>query len=87
MNAIGFNLSIHLLGEPRYRANCTLVAAHGSVASMDGGEGREPGAASFATPWNRITIPRHCASPKAPTVGALHHHKRTLHPVQLLFLD
>ncbi len=40
-------LLIHLLGEPRYEANCTLAAAHGSVA----------------TPWNRMAIPRRGALP------------------------
>jgi hypothetical protein len=42
MQANSSNILTHLLGEPRYKANCTLAAAHGGVA----------------TPWNRTTIPR-----------------------------
>jgi hypothetical protein len=42
---------IHLLSEQRYTANGTLVAAHGCVT----------------TPWNRTTIPRHCALPCTTT--------------------
>jgi hypothetical protein len=57
----------HLLGEQRYTANGTLVAAHGCVAYKDVGEGRELGAVSFTTPWNRITIPRRCALPCTTT--------------------
>jgi len=47
MKAKDFDLIIHLLGEPRYDANCTLAAAHGIVA----------------TPWNSMTIPRRGALP------------------------
>jgi len=56
MQSNNFDLLIHLLGEPRYEANCTLAAAHGCVAYMDVGEGREQGAVSFATHWNRQKI-------------------------------
>ena len=63
MLGISFDLLIHLLGGPRYKANCTLAAAHCCVAYKDVGEERELGAASFATPWNRITIPRRGALP------------------------
>jgi hypothetical protein len=58
MQTNSFDLLIQLLGEPRYKANRTLAVAHGGVAYMDVGEGRELGAVSFATPWNRATIPR-----------------------------
>jgi hypothetical protein len=54
---------IHQLSKLRFKANCTLAAAHGCVAYMDVGEGRELGAVSFATPWNRKTIPRRGALP------------------------
>jgi len=50
MKAKDFDLIIHLLGEPRYEANCTFAGAHGSVA----------------TPWNRVTIPRRGALPCTP---------------------
>ena len=63
MVVIGFDFAVHLLGELRYVANCALAAAYGCVAYMDVGEGREHGAASFATPWNRMTIPCRCALP------------------------
>ncbi len=72
MQCNDFDLLIHLLGESRYKANCTFAAAHGGVAYMDVGEVRELGAASFAymdvgevrelgaasfaTPWNRQKI-------------------------------
>jgi hypothetical protein len=56
-----FARHLHPLGESRYGVDCTFVAAHVCVAYMDVGEGREHGAVSFTTPWNRITIPRHCA--------------------------
>jgi len=65
MQTNSFDLLIHLLGEPRYKANCTLAAAHGGVAYMDVGEVRELGAVSFATPWNSTTIPRRGALPCA----------------------
>jgi len=67
MYDIRSNLFAHQLGELRYAVNCMLEVAYGCVA----------------TPWNRAAILRHCASPKAPTVGAIHHLKRTLHHVQL----
>ena len=57
MVVIDFDFAIHLLGELRYVANCTLAAAYGSVAYMEVGEERKHGAESFATPWNRTTIP------------------------------
>jgi hypothetical protein len=38
---------VHFLGESRYGADCTPVAAHGCVTYMEVGEGRELGAASF----------------------------------------
>ena len=63
MHTNSFDLLIHLLGEPRYKANCTLAVAHGCVAYMDVGEVREQGAVSFATPWHRKTIPRRGALP------------------------
>jgi hypothetical protein len=66
MQANDIDLLIHLLGESSYEANCTFAGAHGSVAYMDVGEGRELGAVSFATPWNRITIPRRGALPCTP---------------------
>jgi len=50
MKIINFDVPIHLLGELRYGANCTLAGAQGYVT----------------TPWNRTTIPRHCALPCAP---------------------
>ena len=65
MRSNDFDLPIHLLGESRYEANCTFATAHGSVAYMDVGEVREQGAVSFATPWNRMTIPRRGALPCA----------------------
>jgi len=49
MQANSSDTLIRLLGEPRYKANCTLAAAH----------------ACFATPWNRATIPRRGALPCA----------------------
>ena len=67
MHTIDFDWPIHLLGESRYEANGTLVAAHGCVAYMEVGEGREHGAVSFATPWNRMTIPRSCVLPCTAT--------------------
>ena len=47
MEKINLNEPNRLQGEPRYGVDCTVVAPHGFVA----------------TPWNRITIPRHCALP------------------------
>jgi hypothetical protein len=38
-------IKIHLSGEQRYGADCTVFAAHGGVA----------------TAWNGMTIPRRCA--------------------------
>ena len=53
MQANSANTLIHQLGEPRYKANCTLAATQGCVA----------------TPWNRTAIPRrgalHCAAASA----------------------
>jgi hypothetical protein len=49
MQTNSFDLLIHVLGESRYKANCTLAAAHGCVA----------------TPWNRTTIPRRGVLPCA----------------------
>ncbi len=63
---------VHLLGEGRYVSDCTTVAAHNGVAYMEVGEGREHGAVSFATPWNRITIPLRYALPYT-TPGAHSH--------------
>ncbi len=33
MTEIGFDSFLHGLGDPRYRRNCPLVAAHGGVAT------------------------------------------------------
>ena len=63
MYIIDFDLPIHLLGESRYETNCMFATAYGCVAYMDVGEEREHGAVSFATPWNRVIIPRRCALP------------------------
>ena len=63
MQANDLYLLIHLLGEPRYAANYTFAVAHGNVAYKDVGEVREQGAVSFATPRNRMTIPRRGALP------------------------
>ena len=41
MYAIDFDWPIHLLGESRYEANCSLVVAHGYIAHMEVGEGCE----------------------------------------------
>ena len=65
-----FNLLIPLPGEPGYKANWALAATRGGVAYMDVGEVREQGAASFATPWNRLAVPRRGALPCA-TASAL----------------
>jgi hypothetical protein len=95
MRTNSFDLLIHLLGESCYKANCTLAAAHGCVAYMDVGEGRELGAVSFATPWNRQKIAPACSAYN-PSMDinnysaswrlALRHRKRTLHLVQLRIL-
>ncbi len=74
-----FNLLIYLLGELRYKANCTLAATHGCVA----------------TPWNRQKIaPAFSAYSPSMDINnyssswrlALRHRKRTLHLVQLRIL-
>ncbi len=44
---------VHLLGESRYRADCTLATAYGCVT----------------TPCNRSTIPRRCAMCKDAQVS------------------
>ena len=95
MQANDTDLLNHLLGESRYEANCTFAGAHGSVAYMDVGEGRELGAVSFATPWNRQKIAPSCSA-YSPSMDinnysaswrlALRHRKRTIHLVQLRIL-
>ena len=95
MQANDIDLLIHLLGESRYEANCTFAGAHGSVAYMDVGEGRELGAVSFATPWNRQKIaPAFSAYSPSMDINnysaswrlALHPGKPTLRLVQLRIL-
>ena len=95
MQANRFDTLIHLPGELRYKANCTLAVAHSCVAYMDVGEVREQGAVSFATPWNRQKIaPAFSAYSPSMDINnysaswrlALHHRKSTLHLVQLRIL-